>query len=95
MKLPFGKEEETPVDVQIEFILNEMTLLGPDDEKYPNMLSLLERLYKLKAEKCRPPVSRDTIALIAGNLLGILLIVIYEEKHVLTSKGMNQLIKPR
>jgi len=43
----------------------------------------------------REPISRDTIALIAGNLMGILLIVAYEQKHVITSKGFGQVIRPK
>lgn len=88
------EEEETPVDKQIDAVLSEMSAEGVDSDKYPKLMGYLERLTKLKQNEKLPPVSRDTIALIAGNLLGILLIVAYEQKHVMTSKGFNQIIRP-
>jgi hypothetical protein len=33
--------------------------------------------------------------MILGNLMGILVIVAYEQKHVMTSKGFSQLIRPK
>ncbi len=83
------------MDDQIDEILTQMGALGPSAEEYSEMLAYLERLYELKAKARREPVSRDTMALIAGNLMGILLIVAYEQKHVMTSKGFTQIIRPK
>lgn len=58
-------------------------------------MQYLEGLHRLKAEERRPPVSRDTMLLVAGNLLGILVIVAYEQRHVMTSKGFTQIIRPK
>lgn len=91
----FQKDTNEPIDAQIECTLDQMHNLGVTSEEYPAMMTLLERLYELKAKERRQPVSRDTIALVAGNLLGILLIVAYEQKHVMTSKGFSQIIKPK
>lgn len=52
-------------------------------DEYSKTLSHLERLYTIKAEKRRNRVTPDTMLLVAGNLLGILVIVAYEQKHVL------------
>jgi hypothetical protein len=76
-------------------ILNEMDEKGPLSDDYPGLLAYLERIHEVKAKERRNPVSLDTIALVAGNLLGILIIVAYEQKHVITSKGLPQLIRPR
>ncbi len=91
----FRNEKPSPVDDHIKIILDEMLLSGPDSEEYPKLLNGLERLYTLKAKERRQPVSSDTIALVAGNLMGILLIVAYEQKHVMTSKGFGHIIKPK
>lgn len=88
-------DEPTPVDDQIDAVIKEMDVKGVNSEEYPKLMSYLERLNKLKTITRRPPVSRDTVALIAGNLLGILLIVAYEQKHVMTSKGFSQIIRPK
>ena len=92
MQNPFNKEEKNaPIDEQIDAVLNDMKTNGVNSEEYPKLMSYLERLNKLKQQTKLPPVSRDTMVMVAGNLLGILLIVAYEQKHVLTSKGLNQL----
>lgn len=97
MKLRYSltNETETPIDKQITFVLNEMSMAGVTAEEYPTLLTYLERLHALRQKERREPISRDTIALIAGNLMGILLIVAYEQKHVITSKGFGQVIRPR
>lgn len=95
MRNPFRKEVITPIDPLIEDILSRMQQLGVTSEEYPKLMTLLERLYKLKKTQNREPLSRDTIAMVGGNLMGILLIVAYEQKHVMTSKGFNHLIRPK
>ena len=87
-------EEPTPVDELIEAVLEEMRTYGPAAPEYESLMTKLERLYEVKAKNKPKPISRDTLAIVAGNLLGILLIVAYEQKHVLSSKGMTQIIRP-
>lgn len=79
----------------IEKVLEELRQHDPNSEEFANNLSYLERLTKLKNEarsKFRP--SPDTIVAVAGNLLCVLAIVAYEQKHAMNSKGMS-FIKPR
>lgn len=83
------------LDDQVTRILDEMSMIDTESEEYQVLLGRLERLSELKAKKAPSPIDRNTIALIAGNLLGILLIVAYEQKHVMTSKGFGQIIKPK
>ncbi len=94
-RLIFMNEKKTPIDDLISKVLIEMEMMGVDSEEYPNLITYLERLNEVKAKERRAPVSRDTVALIVGNLMGILLIVAYEQKHVMTSKGFNQIIRPK
>lgn len=86
---------EKSIDIQIESVLQEMDGQDGSTEEYLRNLGYLERLTQIKTEQRRTLVSRDTIAMIVGNLAGILLIIVYEQKHVMTSKGFNQLIKPK
>ena len=96
LKKLFGdKLIEKSVDDQIKSILQEMDGQEASTEDYHRNLGYLERLNQIKTEQRRTLVSRDTITLVVGNLAGILLIIIYEQKHVMTSKGFNQLIKPK
>lgn len=91
----FKKDAATPVDSLIDAVQEDMHKKGPNSEEFPKLLSQLERLYKIKNGERQDPVSRDTMAIVAGNLLGILLIVAYEQKHVMTSKGFQHIIRPR
>lgn len=91
----FTKDETAPIDEQINSVLREMSKKGVLSEEYQSLMTHLERLYEIKKQERTDPVSRDTIALIAGNLMGILIIVAYEQKHVLTSKGFSQILRPK
>jgi hypothetical protein len=66
-------------------------------------LKLEEETVRLSAEvrkiddeiASRRSVSRDTMALIAGNVAGIVMILSFEKANVLTSKALQQIIKIR
>ena len=53
----------------------------------------LTKLYALKESNSKRRISPDTLAIVAGNLAGILLIVGHEQAHVVTSKALNFVIK--
>jgi hypothetical protein len=86
LRLFLNDEQEKPIDSQIAAVLKSMDDAGVDSEKYPALLRHLERLHELKKKNTLPPVSRDTIALVVGNFLIALIIVAYEQKHVMTTK---------
>lgn len=94
LKRFFADKNDESLDNQIAAVLQRMDEIGVDDEDYPKMVEILDSLYSLKAKKRREPVSRNTIALICGNLAGIIVIVAYERTHANTSKGYGQLIRP-
>ena len=93
----FVNRDPTPVDDQIAAVTSEMTLVGVDSVEYPTLLQQLERLYEIKAKNRRPRISRDTVVIVVGNLLGIIIIVAYEQKHAWTSKAVqiNRPIEPK
>lgn len=95
MKRFFRYKTATPVDPLIDRVMEEMHTKGVDSDEYAVQLSYLERLNDIKAKDRQDPVSRDTMALCATNLLGILLIVAYEQKHVMRSASLSQLLRPR
>lgn len=93
----FPEEKDERLEEQIAAVYTEMNVVGVDSEEYPTMLKHLERLYELKAsKKRREPVSRDMMLSVGGNLLGLLLILGYEQRHVITSsRGFTQLGRPK
>ena len=83
------KSEPTKVDEQIDKILLEMNNTPVGSIEYSELMQSLERLYKLKAKESPDRVSRDTMLIVGGNLMGILVIVAYERFHPMTSKALT------
>jgi hypothetical protein len=69
------------------------TPLGTDE--YSAMLAQIKELYALKKSNTSESVSADTMWTVIGNLTGILLILNYERAHVVTSKAIGFVLKPR
>lgn len=90
----FGRDEPTALDDQIVMILREMKAKGVNSDEYPALLTHLERLYELKATERRKPVSLDTIVMVLGGFVETLIIVGYEQHHVITSKALGRFKRP-
>lgn len=58
-------------------------------------LAHLERVRALSRNTLRSRVSMDTVVSSAASVLGILIIVAYEQKHVMVSKGLGFVPKPK
>lgn len=91
----FRRGGPSKYDAPIEKALASMETYDTDDAEFADALNFLERLTKLKeAEKPNVrKVSPDTLALVLGNLAGILVIVAYEQKHVMTSVAKGFILK--
>lgn len=81
--------ESSKLEQATEEVLDRMLGMDPEDEKYSTHLGHLERLTKMKTEHRHNKVSSDTVLVVLGNLFGILIIVAYEQKHILASKAMG------
>lgn len=92
MKLGFGKKRDE-IDEEIDSILECMRRLKPTEEKYNILLERLIKLKGLKAEKQR--IKPDTILLVAGNIVGLLLILNFERLNIVTSKALSFIIRGR
>lgn len=94
--LKFNREP-SQLDHAIATLLSDMEGYEPNSPEYKIMLARLSKLYKLKAQDKPERVSKDTIAIIVGNLAGIVLITHYEQIHVVTSKALTFVLpsKPR
>lgn len=83
----------------ITSLLEDMSGLNSDSPEYAKMVDQLTKLYALKEidAKIDHPrrVSADTLAIVGGNILGIVMIVGHERASVLTSKALTFLTKVR
>lgn len=61
----------------------------PESEEYAAMADQLVKLYAQKKELPCSRVSYDTLLTVSGNILGILIIVGYESRNVVTSKALG------
>lgn len=84
---------------QLEKVLNDALLEldnhAPTEEAYATIVDQAVKLHRMKEEETPSPVSKDTLALIAANLLGIVLIITHEHTNVITSKAMSLAVKPK
>lgn len=88
-------ENQQAMELLLSRVTDAMLSTDPSTDEYMALLGQLERLTKLKAKEKPSRVSRDTLAVIAANLVGILIIVAYEQKHVVTSKAFGNILKPK
>lgn len=81
--------EKSGLDLAIDEVLREMQGFTAETDEYAKMTTQLEKLYNLKEIDCPERVSRDTIVIVIGNLLGIAMIIGYERTNVITSKALT------
>lgn len=89
------RNEKSELDEVIDTIKSSLIGMDESTEVYSDAADQLVKLYTLRAETDRKQlsVSPDTLLIVAGNLLGILIIVGYEQRHVITSKALSFIIK--
>jgi hypothetical protein len=83
------------LEVAIDRIYSDMETNATDSPEYITLMTNLSKLTALRVPtKDRRP-SADTLAVVMGNIMGILVIVAYEQKHAMTSKGLNFILKTK
>lgn len=86
MENPFVKKE-SEYDKSITRVLEDMDMYGPGSDEYDDLIKHLEKLRNWRAEEqTSRRVSPDTLAIVAGNVAIALIIVAFEQKHVVTTK---------
>ncbi len=89
--------EKTGLDKAIDKLFADMYEVDADGPVYAEMVKQMDTLYKLKEVDCKVDsnkhVSRDTLFIVGGNILGILLIVGHERANVITTKALSLLPK--
>ena len=85
------RKKNNKLDIIVGTVYDEMLINTPDTEEFKAQLDNLERLTTLRSKKAK--VSPDTLAIVVGNLLCVLVVVAYEQKHVFTSKALGNMLK--
>lgn len=94
-QLPKKKDKNPKLTAVKEKILDDLATYSPTDPEYWDLIEHLERLTNLQTDARPQKASRDALIMVAGNLLGILVIVAYEQKHVFVSKASSFIMKAK
>lgn len=91
------KQETSVLDPVIAELVSELGGLDGNDEDYRTTADNLKILLEAKAlEPRRRDWDPNTIAAVAGNLGGIVLVLLFEMRgNVIASKAMNLINKPK
>ena len=89
------KNEDSGLQKTIDALFVELSFRSGDEDEYAKVVDQLSKLYSLKEIDSKKRVSPDTLAMIAANIAGIVLIVGHERAHVVTSKAVSFIWKLR
>jgi hypothetical protein len=89
----FGRRSELE-EVKAQ-VVAEMRTLDVTSDEWKRNFEHLEKLTILEATEARNKVSPDTMAVVAANLAGIIVIVGYEHAHVLASRALTFLLRTK
>jgi len=87
--------ENTVLEDTIRSLYIHMQEVDVDTKEYLRMVDQMIKLNQLSDNRNPKPVSNDTLVLVAGNLLGIVLILSYENARVITSRAIGFVLKLR
>lgn len=85
--------KKSGLEEAIELLLQELKGFRADEPEYAKIVEQLTKLYALKAIDKPDRVSKDTLATIFGNVGIAVIIVMYEQKGIITSKVSHFLMR--
>ena len=91
--LNFNKK--TKLEKVVDSILDDMSKYEANSDEYNDMANNLEKLLKAKSYEKQKGISPDTMAIVIGNLIGIVLILKHEKVDIITSKALGFVLRGR
>lgn len=91
--LKFKKTEPSDLENEIARLFKILKECVPGTARYNEVSDQIAKLYKLKEVDSKSGVSKDAMVGAATNLAGILLVLHYEQLHVITSKAALGMVK--
>jgi|SRR5688572_30064124 len=89
------RKESEGFDDAIDRILLTMNENDVSSPEYAKAVVFLERVGAVRKESEPNRISRDTYLIVGGNILGILIIAFAEQNHVVVSKALSFILKPK
>ena len=95
-KLKWPRSEPSELDQEIAQIIGELRGCKSDTGEYAKLMNTLKTLKEIKAtEPKKLQISPDTIVIATANIVGIVLILLFERTGTITSKALPFIPKPR
>jgi hypothetical protein len=93
-------QKETPkyqrmLESELDRTLVRLRTEMPNSEDYTKTLGLVERLHDMLDDEQPDVVSKNTLLVVGGNLLGIILILKHEHLNPITSKALGFVLRTR
>lgn len=86
---------QAKLEEEIIASLDQLAQLQKDSAEYGVAVDRLSKLHKLKSEEQTEMPSMNTVLVVGANIFGILWLTRYEKEHVLSSKALGFVMKPR
>jgi hypothetical protein len=88
-------KKKSHLDIEVEALIIELDDHEATSEKYGTIVERLTKLHKIQEERKPERVSPNTVATVAANLLGIVMIIRHEQLNFITSKALNFIMRVR
>ena len=89
------RKESEKFDDALDRILDTMNEYEVGSPEYAKAVVFLERVGEVRKESEPDKISRDTYIIVAGGILQVILIVFAEQNHVVVSKALSFILKPK
>lgn len=86
---------ESKLDQEIISALETLENQEATSDEYGVVVDRIAKLHKLKSEERLKLPSMDTVLVVGANVFGILWITRYEREHVISSKALGFVMRPR
>lgn len=84
---------ESEYDKQVTRVLRKLEAVDPDSEDYGRLVERLKKLQQMRAEDRPEKLSPNTAALVATNLVGIVMIIRHEQFNFIASKALGFVLR--
>ena len=90
--MKFNKRKSM-LEAERNAILERMHETDPTDEMYGKLLNRFMSIDTMMSVKPVSPVSGDTMAIIGGTLAELIIVLAWEERHVIATKAFGMITK--
>lgn len=85
----------TPLEAAVNRLVHDLNNHEIGSEEYQKSLDALTKLHKMKVEEKPSSVSKDTLVVVAANLLGLIMVISHERVNVITTRAFSMLLRPK